>query len=312
MVVAVTLLAAWGPSVTPAGALAGGTQTPVGQYPWTVSIALPSGCTGALIAPTWVLTAAHCALASETPVVRVGSWSVASGGEQIAVRAQFQAPGWAPDPEHPEFGPNDVMLMELATPATQPTLALARPDQAAAWAPGTAPTFAGFGVSCGFLVYGDPSCDDVETDAMHDAPLPVIAPARCASDYPESVIDPAVLLCTATTSGGVSPCFGDSGGALIATTPEGPVAAGVISGGGDPCGAPNAPAVFGRVTAFLDWIASVSGVVPPDPPPLPTTTTTTTTLPTAASTSTTLATTVPKDVAPAAATPVIAMPRLAG
>jgi secreted trypsin-like serine protease len=281
-----------------AGAFAGGRQTPVGTYPWTVSIA-PSGCTGALISPTWVLTAAHCRVSNGVPVVRVGSWMVDSGGTEIAVAEQVAHPDFVIPPGNPTFAGNDIMLLRLATPADAPTLPLGRQDQAASWGTDRTNAFAGFGVSCGQFVFGDPSCDDVDELAMHDGALTVLDPATCAADYPADVFDPTIMLCAQGSTVGVSPCFGDSGGSLLATTDEGIVSAGVISGGGDPCGAPHTPAVFTRVSAYLGWIASVSGVEPPPAPEPPTTTTTSTTTATTAGSG-------------APATPTVASPAFAG
>ena len=265
----------------PVQAVVGGRQTPVGQFPWTVSVIHRSTgtheCTGALISPTWVLTAGHCTLAYD-PVfsVRTGSWDDSSGGQVIEVVAVHANPSFNPPPTDAPFLADDVALMQLASPSSAPTIALARPDQAAAWAPGTVAAFSGFGDECGppELVYGGVSCAGIVQTAMHDAALPVIDNATCAADYPTETVYPDLQLCT-LHSGVVTPCHGDSGGPLVATTPEGPVIVGVISGGRDPCGSPNSPSVFARVTAFLDWIHAVSGVSPPPAPPPSTTTTST-------------------------------------
>ncbi|KAL5275926.1 hypothetical protein ACFFRR_001633 [Megaselia abdita] len=57
-------------------------------------------------------------------------------------------------------------------------------------------------------------------------------------------------LCTGPLTGGKSICNSDSGGPLI----QDDIIVGIVSWGKMPCGQVNAPSVYVRVSAFVDWI----------------------------------------------------------
>ena len=59
----------------------GGTQTQVGDYPQTVAILLGGAlCTGTLIAPDWVLTAAHLLLAANSGTFTINGVDYTANG----------------------------------------------------------------------------------------------------------------------------------------------------------------------------------------------------------------------------------------
>lgn len=68
--------------------------------------------------------------------------------------------------------------------------------------------------------------------------------------------------CTGPTNGQLAACEGDFGGPLIQGTSGNEVLVGLLSWGATPCGSPGAPtAVNTRISHYIDWIISVTGVL---------------------------------------------------
>lgn len=62
-------------------------------------------------------------------------------------------------------------------------------------------------------------------------------------------------VCSGIVNGGESACSGDSGGPLVNSG----VVVGIVSWGLTPCGVANAPSVYGRVSAYTNWIVQQTG-----------------------------------------------------
>jgi secreted trypsin-like serine protease len=209
-------------------------------YPFTVSLHSSSGrlfCAGALIAPTWVVTAAHCAF-DKTPAgisVRASTNEVGQGGEVAQVAGIVVNPAF--NTQNPA---GDIALLRLAAPAAATPIALAT-----AAAPGTATRILGWGQTCPKV-----NCGDIPTN-LQQLDTHIVEGAKCTSAF-----DGTAELCTDNPGGKSGACFGDSGGPEIVRDGDHWLLVGVTSrpGNNDPVCA-SAPSIYTSVVAYAPWIA---------------------------------------------------------
>jgi hypothetical protein len=231
----------------PAAAVVNGTKVDPATVPWFVSV---SGCGGTLVTPTRVLTAAHC-VRDHTPA-DLGAVTIA--GQRRTYTRFAMHPNW----RHANGNSNhldDVAIVELSAPATGvPTVQLGssvEPEEA--WILGRGRAYApGLGHT-----------EDQTLDAsLRTAPLRSMTDAECAGlfkGWPTAAGErfDKRMRCSIDADGKAplySGCFGDSGGPLWTGTPDAPIQLGVVSWGGDRCGADHLPSVFADVARYRDFI----------------------------------------------------------
>jgi hypothetical protein len=226
-------------SASPGGppqGIIGGTTTTVGQYPSVVALVIDSNlCTATLIAPTWVLTAAHCVdpdvlgIASQDQVtasarVHFNTIDVINDAGIVATAsATFKDPLF----NKAHLGANDIGLIQLSQPVTN--IAPSPINLIAAMAPaGTRVTTVGYGSTAA----GTSGTVGVELD-LKNRPTVSCPTLGIGSD--------TNLLCFSQADNSGT-CQGDSGGPSFATIEGKPVVVGVTSFGDQQC------AMFGAST----------------------------------------------------------------
>jgi len=242
MRIPVVMMAALALSVSsPAVAIVGGAPPStegVGRSVVTIVGSRGNFCTGSLIAPTLVLTVAHCVQpGAEYKIVEYGSGRKPELKDvtRVAVHPGFQMQSMLA-----HRATADVALLQLASPAKGVTAAVLGVPRLPI-APGNSFTIAGIGVT----VRGDGKSGGI-----------VRAASLIATGKPGTLqirlVDPAAQ----GARDGLGACTGDSGGPVFEDGAVGPVIVGVVSWSTGPNGSAGCGGLTGvtPLTLYRDWI----------------------------------------------------------
>jgi len=235
-------------TATPARAVVGGSDTHR-SYPHMASVERDGAfvCGGSLVAPSVVLTAAHCvegASASTRFSVGLGSTQRMAPTERLDVAAVMVHESYGT----PTAASNDVALLRLAAPSRQTPIALLPLAETERWAPGRPVTVIGWGARMTNDALGISATDRLQEVTTRRQP-----DAGCGAGF-----DVASQLCAGELLGARDSCQGDSGGPLMVDGPYGePALIGVVSSGFG-CGIPTQYGVYARVAdrPLRGWVTA--------------------------------------------------------
>lgn len=224
----------------------GGIKVQAGDDPWQVALLASNGtqfCSGSLIAPRWVVTAAHCVdrktRANQLSIL-TGTVNLTSGGKQVRVL--------------------DIAVHELWDPATHDfDVAVLRIESGHAGTPihvmtGTEDiSLLRDGVDLRATGWGSTAEGAAEQTYLRAVEVPFQPANICNKKQSYNGAVTSNMLCAGFEVGGIDTCQGDSGGPLTVRTAQGRILAGAVSWG-DGCGRAYKFGVYARLSRFTGWL----------------------------------------------------------
>ncbi|XP_051876049.1 hepatocyte growth factor activator [Pristis pectinata] len=227
-----------------------------GSHPWIAAIYMgKSFCGGTLVAPCWVVSAAHCFLHSplESSIRIVLGQQYFNKTDKNTQEFEVQKYILHHDYTAYEENVHDIALIKLKKVSNQCAIKsryvrpLCLPSATDIFPAGSMCQIAGWGhTKEGASEYAK---------ILQEASVPIISHQQCISslDYGSEVTPN--MICAGDLNKGIDTCQGDSGGPLMCHKDHIGYLYGIASWG-EGCAVKNKPGVYTKVPRYVDWIYS--------------------------------------------------------
>ncbi|KAM6154428.1 kallikrein-4-like [Erethizon dorsatum] len=219
--------------------IAGGEGCSPHSQPWQAALFSNNNgyCSGVLVHPQWVLSAAHCWRRSYT--IGLGLHRLYQRNEPGSqmIEANFSV-------QHPKYSKpwngSDLMLIKLSKPVVESNTIRTIRIASQCPKPGTRCLVSGWG-----QLYGGH-----RPNVLQCVLVPVVSEKSCRDAYQKSY--DRSMFC-AGGEGHKDSCRGDSGGPLVCKG----ILQGLVSWGHPPCAQPGVPGIYTNLCKFKRWIEKI-------------------------------------------------------
>ncbi|GGM78728.1 serine protease [Lentzea pudingi] len=229
--------------------IVGGERASIEASPWVVYLVDDRGaqfCGGTIVAPSKVLTAAHCALGRSPRDLRVVAGREDKLDRESGVVATV-TDIWIHSRYVSADEGEDVAVLTLKQALPYTPLPFAEPSDQALYEPGT---------KLSALGWGRTSENGKTSRYLLQATVPVLPNEFCVDTYPQFVEED--MFCAGFKGGKVDTCQGDSGGPIVA---DGKLVG--VTSWGEGCARRNKPGVYVRISRYAKELHSIVDASPP-------------------------------------------------